>query len=109
MNDEGSPTCFPVVVDKVDAQTTAETVLAELREETYHSLIERLLDRVETREVVGSSGTRYQVEIRAFWDSRKGGNLRVILGIDDGRWRAFVSPLTDGFIMAPDGTFIDEP
>jgi hypothetical protein len=29
-------------------------------------------------------------------------------GIDDGTFRAALSPLIDSFIKAPDGTFVDE-
>jgi hypothetical protein len=40
------------------------------------------------------------------------GNLRVLANIDDGRprWRFLpvVVPITEDFIMTPDGTFIDE-
>jgi hypothetical protein len=57
--------------------------------------------------MVGVSGTRYQVEITAFWDSGKPGNLRVLAAIDDGGWRAF-KPLSTDFIMAPDGSFVGE-
>ena len=60
-------------------------------------------------EVVGRSGTRYLVEIDAFWDDygRPGGNRRIIGAISDEGWRRFV-PLTDSFIVAPDGTFVGE-
>ena len=58
-------------------------------------------------EVVGPSGSQYQVEITGFWDDRKAGNLRVIVTIDDGGWRAFM-PLTTGFIVGPDGSFVGE-
>ena len=58
-------------------------------------------------EVVGPSGTVYQLEVTAFWDDKKARNLRVIVTIDDGGWRAFV-PLTTDFIMGPDGSFVGE-
>ncbi len=66
-----------------------------------------LIDEVITREVVGESGAVYQMEIQVFWDSQPGGNLRVLGGIDDGGWSAFV-PLNETFIIAPDGSFIGE-
>ena len=34
-------------------------------------------------------------------------NLRVMVSVDDGGWRSF-APLSDDFIVAPDGTFIGE-
>ena len=59
-------------------------------------------------EVTGQSGTVYTVETQAWDDNpkRPDGNLRVNASIDDGRGlRAFV-PLSDSFIIAPDGTFV---
>jgi hypothetical protein len=48
------------------------------------------------------------VEVLALWDEgRPGGNLRVMVSIDDGGWRAF-KPLTEDFIIAPDGSFVGE-
>ena len=49
----------------------------------------------------------YQGEIRVFWDAEPDGAIRVMASIDDGGWRAFV-PLTEDFILAPDGTFVGE-
>jgi len=46
--------------------------------------------------------------VQAFWDSpRQPGNLRVIVAIDDGGWRAF-RPLSADFIVASDGSFVGE-
>jgi hypothetical protein len=36
-------------------------------------------------------------------------NLRVIVTIDDGTFRAAFRPITKGFIVAPDGSFVGEP
>jgi hypothetical protein len=49
----------------------------------------------------------YQVETQAFWDESDQKNLRVTLSIDDGGWRSF-GPVSDGFIVAPNGTFVGE-
>src|SRR5262245_5393473 len=81
------------IVDKADASRTAEEVLFGLRRETYDALVERLLNRSESSGVVGQSGARFQMEVQAFWDSRDGRNLRVVVSIDDGGLRAF-APLT---------------
>ena len=55
-------------------------------------------------EVTGPSGARYQIEVDIVWDDIPGRDLRVIASIDDGRgWRS-ISPLTEGFLMSPDGT-----
>lgn len=64
-------------------------------------------------ERVGLTGVVYQVVSESWWDSSmfgwggKGGNLRVTVAVDDGGWSSFV-PLTDDFIIAPDGSYIGE-
>jgi hypothetical protein len=56
---------------------------------------------------VDNSGVEYQIEIEAFWDDQAAGHLRLVASIDDGGWRA-LAPITDGFVVAPDGSFIGE-
>lgn len=46
-------------------------------------------------------------KVQVFWDDTPDGAIRVMASIDDGGWRAFV-PLTEAFILAPDGSFVDE-
>jgi hypothetical protein len=58
-------------------------------------------------EVAGPSGAIYQLEVQAFWDDKRSRHLRVLASIDDGGWSAFI-PLTDDFIIAPDGSFVGE-
>jgi hypothetical protein len=57
-------------------------------------------------EVAGKSGASYQVEVEGFWGSGRPGDLRVMAAVDDGGFSAF-RPLTVGFIVRPDGTFVD--
>ena len=86
------------------AQAAINAELALLQTRSYADLT-ALIGNVETEEVVGDDGKNYQLEIQAFWDGKKGGELRVIVAADDGGWRAF-KPLTDGFVMRPDGTLV---
>ena len=74
-----------------------------------HADLQRFIKDEEHLEVKGESGVMYQVEVQTLWDDRQqGGNLRVMVSIDDGRgWRA-IKPLTNGFIIAPDGSFVGE-
>ena len=66
------------------------------------------MGEIETLEVMGESESKYQFEIQVIWDNKPGGNLRVIVSIDDSSiWRA-ISPLSEDFIIAPDGSFIGE-
>jgi hypothetical protein len=78
--------------------------LKELRRRPYRDLVLRMGDS-QTKEVTGEDGKQYQLEVQVFWDSRKGGDVRVIISGDDGGGRAF-RPLTSDFVMAPDGSFV---
>jgi hypothetical protein len=93
-------------VDRAEAKQLLDTRVAELRAETYEALLARR-DRDDDQTRVAESGKEYQVDTLIFWD---GGppNLRVFVTVDDGGWSAFYSRVRDGFIRAPDGSFIDE-
>ena len=91
-----------------EAKQVLDGVVAALRREPYATLVDRYLDESDGYAVVAESGVEYQVEVQAFWDSpRQPGNLRVIIAIDDGGWRAF-HPLSTDFIVASDGSFVGE-
>lgn len=79
----------------------AEMALGLLRGEPYQVLVDRYRDRCDHQEVIGDSGVVYQLDVQAFWDSGKPGDLRVMASIDDRGLRAF-SPFSCDFIMAPD-------
>jgi hypothetical protein len=86
------------------ANALIESELHRLEEWSYSELT-ALIGKVETKDLDGDDGKTYQIEIQAFWDSKKGGNVRVIVAADDGGWRAF-KPLTGDFIMHPDGSLV---
>jgi hypothetical protein len=97
-------------MDKVEARAVGERVLAELRHESYATLVERHLDQPASHWVDSPSGVRSQIEVQVFWDGgrrRKGGDLRVLVSVDDGGRSAFHALSTD-FIVAPDGSFVGE-
>ena len=93
-------------MNKKEATAILAEHLKEYRKRSYAEL-QFLLNEQEVCEVAGPSGTVYQLEFQAVWDSKKGEDLRVMGSIDDGGWRAFV-PLGHDFIMRPDGTFVGE-
>jgi len=93
-------------VDKAEANALIREKLATLRNQTRAEL-ERRVGEPEHAEVVAPSGVAYQVETQAMWDDREGENLRVMVSVDDGGWRSF-APLSGDFIVARDGSFIDE-
>lgn len=93
-------------MNKEEAKTVLNTLLARYRAKSYNDL-HYLLNEQDTSEVVAESGTKYQLEIQAVWDDKKDGNLRVIGAIDDVGLRSFM-PLTNDFIISPNGKFIGE-
>ena len=94
-------------MDKEEARQILGEEVAKLRQRSYDDLRDSLLRGSQTFEVVGPSGTDYQVEIDAVWDSKKDGPLRVFALIDDGGIRS-LAPMSDSFIVAPDGSFLGE-
>ena len=93
-------------MDKEEAKVILAKELEIYRQRSYNDLL-YLLDTQDIAEIKASSGVVYQLEFQAMWDDKKGGNLRVMGSIDDGGFRAFF-PLTNDFILAPDGSFVGE-
>lgn len=93
-------------MDRAEALKVLSEEMERYRKRSYEEL-KTLIGKVDAYETKAVSGTAYQLEIQVFWDGKPGGDLRVIGSIDDGGWRAFV-PLTDDFILTPQGEFIGE-
>lgn len=93
-------------MNKAEARRVAYDVAARYRARPRNELL-RLLNAQDTFEHVVPSGSRFQIEVMAAWDDKKGENLRVFVSVDDGGLSAF-SPLTVDFILAPDGRFVGE-
>lgn len=96
------------MVDEVEARRILNRRLAELRRQSFSDLKDAWLEQPDCEQIPGKAGVEYQIEIEALWEDRNAQHLRLVLSIDDGRgWRAF-APLTDSFIVAPDGSFVGE-
>lgn len=93
-------------MNKAEAKAILSRELSVYRRRPYPELIARL-GVEDRRELRGPSGTTYQLAFQLLWDDRDAGHLRVMGMIDDGGLRAFV-PLSEDFIVGPDGGFIDE-
>ncbi len=93
-------------MDNREAAALLKDHLAAYRLRAYSELV-TLLGKPQVAELRSASGITYQVEVEVHWDDRPSGALRVLGSIDDGGWRAF-SPLSDDFILAPDGRFVGE-
>jgi len=91
-----------------EARNLLNAQLQMLRKVSYTELKRRVEERtVQTQTVKGPTGIQYQMELQVFWDGKPNGNIRVRSTIDDGGWRSFW-PLKDDFIMAPNGSFVDD-
>lgn len=93
-------------MDNGEARAVLQEHLQSYRRRPYRELV-ALLGKPRVAELRGPSGAAYQVEVEVHWDHRSGGALRVLGSVDDGGRRA-LKPLTDDFILAPDGTFVGE-
>ncbi len=51
----------------------------------------------------GPSGAVYQIEWNAFWDSQAGGDIRIMVSIDNGSLARFIVPLTTSLLISPEG------
>ena len=92
-------------MDKVEAYTIIQEELDAYKKKPYSELVS-LIDNPQTKEVRGKSSTLYQTEVQVFWDDKKEENIRIIGSIDNMSWYAF-SPLTEDFIMVPNGKIIN--
>ena len=96
-------------MDKKEANAILAEHLARYRTRSYTELAAWVRDgRVDTPEAVGQSGASYQLEIQFFWDDRPDGDVRVVGSASDGRGIRVFVPLTDSFILSPEGRFVGE-
>ena len=94
-------------MDSDEARAVLALHVADYRGRLYSDLVSLIDSQPEPAEVSGPSGARYQIEVVAAWDGTPGGDVRIIGSVDDGGWRAF-APVSDDFIMRPDGSFVGE-
>ena len=93
-------------MNKDVAQRCLLAEAASLKQRTYDELAKFIGDPC-SKFVVGDDGKEYQLQVHAFWDqSKRGGNLRVVISVDDGGLRRLVMPLTETLIVARDGEFL---
>ena len=94
-------------MDENEARLVLEQELAKYRGRPYSELA-LLEGRTERFERIAPSGTVYRIEIQVLSDEKQRRSLRVQGAIDDGGfWRAMI-PLTDDFIILPNGSFVGE-
>src|SRR5262249_25948016 len=99
----------PAVVNQEEAKEILAIQVGELKRLSYAELRSWVVEKkIKTPLVNGPSGTEYQMEIQAFWDSKRRGEIRVLVSIDDGGLVSSLFPLCDSFIISPDGSFVGQ-
>ena len=93
-------------MDKTEATALAEEWALRLRQLPYATLVGRIGQPPVTEEVE-RGGVTWQIEVTYLWDSAPGGDVRVIVAVDDGGIRARF-PVTSDFILSPTGRFVGE-
>ena len=90
-------------MDKREANRLLEEFVTGLKSRSYQEW-QILIGEEAVLERNGPSGVTYQIEWNAFWDARAGGDIRVMVSIDDGSLARFIVPLTTSFLISPEGT-----
>jgi hypothetical protein len=93
-------------MNKEEAREVLQQQMSVYRQHKYVDLVS-LIGDTDAFSVDGPSGAEYQIEIEVFWDAKPYEAVRAMGGIDDGGLSAF-APLTNDFIMDPDGSFVGE-
>lgn len=94
-------------MDKGEAREVLRPIMARYRKYSYAELT-TMMDDVDALEVERPSGVRYQIEVEVFRNPFAADAVHVIGGIDDGGLRSAFSPLTEDFLIRPDGSFVGE-
>jgi hypothetical protein len=85
-------------MNKVEARELLVEFLDDLKNRSREEL-RGLIANPVCLEKTGKSGTVYQIEYEAVWDSEPGGDLRIIASIDDGGFLSALKPVTSGFLL----------
>jgi hypothetical protein len=94
-------------MDKSEATKILQGHMSRYRAKPYAEL-KSLIGNVQVHGAAGQSGAEYTLEFDVLWDSNPDCDIRVIGAIDDGTFRSTFSPLSDDFILSPDGKFVGE-
>lgn len=94
-------------MDATEARRLLDQELNRFRRLSYSELV-NLVATNEAVRVTGPSGVEYQVEIEVLWDSpRDKMNVRVIGGVDDGRFLSALCPFCKSFVVGPSGEILE--
>jgi hypothetical protein len=94
-------------MDKTEAQQVLDEELSVYRRCAYDDLT-RLVGQKVHKDRISDGGATYQMDVEIFWDDKRKGTIRVLGAIDDASLRYAIFPLSQDFIMAPDGSLVGE-
>jgi hypothetical protein len=94
-----------IPMDKREARQLLEELVTGLKSRSYQEW-QGLIGEESVVERNGPSGVTYQIEWNAFWDSQAGGDIRVMVSIDDGSLARFIVPLTTSLLIPPEDNLI---
>jgi hypothetical protein len=98
----------PKLSNKTEAAELLENEVNKRRTLSYDELLKWIEDDKKVhQELIGTSGTAYQIELYAMWDDKKAKTICFWGNIDGDSISAF-RPMSSTFIKAPDGKFVGE-
>jgi len=87
----------PDNLDKVEARKILDEQKNIYCNESYNKLSALINNEPITFEVIGKSGTEYQIEVQSDWLTKVDADLVVMVSIDNG-YRSAYHPMTDTFL-----------
>jgi hypothetical protein len=94
-------------VNKEEAKKILASQLEELKRLSYGEFRSWVVEKkLMTPVVKASSGTEYQLEIQAYWDSKRCDDIRVLVSIDDGGLVSSMFPLCDSLLVSSDESIV---
>jgi hypothetical protein len=94
-------------MNRQEALSLLDAHLDQYRKLSYGELAAKIGDE-EFPEIVGPSGSEYQMEIQIRWDHEPGGDVRVMGTIDDGTFRGAFKPVCSDLIVRPEDRDLDD-
>ncbi len=89
-------------MDRAQAAAIADRSLERLRAVSHAELKRRADEGMIDTEEVTEDGREYQIEILYLIDGPNTQDVRVLVGVDDGKWGAF-APVHRDFVKSADG------
>jgi len=91
-------------VNRGEATEVLAGQLRELQKLAYAEFRSWVIEKkIATPLVKGASGAEYQVEVEAVGDGKQGGDILVLVSVDDVGLASSLRPLCGSFIIAPGG------